>query len=254
MAACSDLNANSFMDISIGCLNKKRKFQSELLEMNLQRHVCCEQVPAYDSSDLCTKKAKSSMYVRGDESYPNSSEDSCIFNGDTFTCFPDGNKMRVLYQKSSASIRSSTTSIVCDGTSSEISPYSLESRSVTKSCSNKSASLSACEEVDCHGLLPCPMYEEHILEFGSYANCNCMNCLNDGLEHCTDKERYDLLYLDGVAPSNYVLSSGRWPVDQGTICFHHLTFSLCLPPLSYMCLHILFLYFLMQILSRMPRN
>ncbi|KAL0309873.1 UNVERIFIED_CONTAM: protein FAR-RED ELONGATED HYPOCOTYL 1, partial [Sesamum radiatum] len=104
--------------------------------------------------------------------------------------------------------------------SSQSGLYSLESRSGTKSSSCKLESLSICEELEYlhhdYPTLPSDYYEDHLIEFGSHADCSCSEYQNDGTEHHCDKDLRDLLYSNGVAPINYVLSSGRWSVAQDT--------------------------------------
>ncbi|KAI3474108.1 hypothetical protein Pfo_028896 [Paulownia fortunei] len=196
--------------------------------MPLPKHVCWGQRLEYDSlSDSSTepKNVRSNIFARGGESDLETAKDSYSFHGDAdYIKSPhDDSKTHLSYPKTCASVEHSTSSAIWGGNSSEIGLYSLEKRSLTKASSSKSESLSICEELDClhhdYGLHPSDNYEDHLLEFGSYADCSCSEYQNDGIEHCTDKDLDDLLYSNGVAPSNYVLSSGRWPVNQGALTY-----------------------------------
>ncbi|CAA2989569.1 Hypothetical predicted protein, partial [Olea europaea subsp. europaea] len=110
----------------------------------------------------------------------------------------------------------STSSVSSDSFKNSL--YSLESRSLTKSCSSKVASSNFSGEDDCphhnFGLYPSVNYEEHLLELTNHVDCSCSEYRIDGFGHSTDKELEDMLYLNDVASSSYVLSSGRWTVNQ----------------------------------------
>ncbi|PIN04755.1 hypothetical protein CDL12_22700 [Handroanthus impetiginosus] len=193
---------------SVAYLNKKRKFQAELLEMPCPKHVCFGQRLEYDaSSDSSTapKKARSAMYARGCESNPESPKDSCSFHSDpdsVLSLHEDATTYHY-FPETHTSVEPSASSAGFGGTSSEIGLHSLESRSITKSSSSKSGPF---EELDClrqdYGLYTSDKYEE-LLEF-------------DGIEHCTQEDLDNLLYANGVVPNNYILSSGRWSVNQDT--------------------------------------
>ncbi|XP_051130159.1 protein FAR-RED-ELONGATED HYPOCOTYL 1-LIKE-like [Andrographis paniculata] len=203
---CSCLDVHTAMDTNVAYLYKKRKLRSEFLETNFPRHVCGDQMLESDASELSTKKVKSSLYDKGVKSNSDSA-DSCI------TCPPDGPNSCILYLKmpTPSTIKPFTTSAGCDGSSSVIIPDPLENQLLEKSSSGKLESSSICEEAECHGLQQTDGYEE-LVEFGGYANCNCLECLKGGIEYCTDEE----LQNPQLAHHDYVLSSGRWSVCQDT--------------------------------------
>ena len=58
--------------------------------------------------------------------------------------------------------------------------------------------------------------EEEHREFGNHVDYNCLE-YGESIEQCTDKELEDILYSNGVNPNTYVLSSGRWEVNQGNL-------------------------------------
>ncbi|KAF2303180.1 hypothetical protein GH714_014386 [Hevea brasiliensis] len=58
--------------------------------------------------------------------------------------------------------------------------------------------------------------DEPIVEFGSHFDYACSQDGIDSIEPCIDKELDDILNSNGVNPNVYVLSSGRWSVNQAT--------------------------------------
>ncbi|KAI3447704.1 hypothetical protein Pfo_004369 [Paulownia fortunei] len=220
----SPAGINRVLDTSnIAYLNKKRKLQDELLEMPLPKHICWGQSLECDSSPGSStkpKKVENDKFARGGESDPESAKDSNSFhcNADSIMSTDDEAKTDLGYPEICASDEPSTSSASWAGTSSEIGLYSSECRSLTTSSSSEPESLSISEQLDCphyqYGLHPPLNYEGHLGEFGSHADCSCSEYRNDGMEQCTDKELENLLYSNGVAPSNFVLSSGRWSVNQ----------------------------------------
>ncbi|XP_020553487.1 protein FAR-RED-ELONGATED HYPOCOTYL 1-LIKE [Sesamum indicum] len=210
---------------SIAYLNKKRKLHVELLGGPSPKHLCWGKKFEYESSsDSGTepKKVRSIILARGGESDPESAKDSCSFHGDVDSIMSpcDDAKTYLSYSETRVSVQPCTSSARWGGTSFQSGLYSLESRSGTKSSSCKSESLSICEELEYlhndYATLPSDYYEDHLIEFGSHADCSCSEYQNDGTEHHCNKDLGDLLYSSGVAPSNYVLSSGRWSVTHDT--------------------------------------
>jgi hypothetical protein len=60
--------------------------------------------------------------------------------------------------------------------------------------------------------------EEQLLEFYNEVDYTCSGYGNDSIEqYCTDKELEDIPFSNGVNPNMYVLSSGRWSVNQGNL-------------------------------------
>ncbi|KAK6146907.1 hypothetical protein DH2020_017819 [Rehmannia glutinosa] len=193
--------------VLIAYLNKKRKIQAELLEMPLPKHVCWAQRLKYESSSGSSteqKKVKSSIFART-ESDPESAKDSYSY---------DDSKTYLSYPKPHSSFEPSTSSASWDDSSSEINLYSLESRSLTKASSSKSEPLSVCEELHDCGLHLSDNYEDHLhlQECDNHADCSCSEYQTYGIELYKDLD--ESLYSNGVGPSNHVLSSGRWSVNQ----------------------------------------
>ncbi|KAM1489775.1 hypothetical protein ACFXTO_032984 [Malus domestica] len=57
--------------------------------------------------------------------------------------------------------------------------------------------------------------EEHIQEFGNRMDYIFAEYGDDCIEECMDTGCEDLIYPNGLKPNTYVLSSGRWSVNQG---------------------------------------
>ncbi|KAG5009820.1 hypothetical protein JHK87_018335 [Glycine soja] len=57
-------------------------------------------------------------------------------------------------------------------------------------------------------------HEEHFLGLGSFSGHECSEDAEDSNEDPVEKEFEDFLYSSGVNPNVYVLSSGRWDVNQ----------------------------------------
>ncbi|KAM1489776.1 hypothetical protein ACFXTO_032984 [Malus domestica] len=56
--------------------------------------------------------------------------------------------------------------------------------------------------------------EEHIQEFGNRMDYIFAEYGDDCIEECMDTGCEDLIYPNGLKPNTYVLSSGRWSVNQ----------------------------------------
>lgn len=57
--------------------------------------------------------------------------------------------------------------------------------------------------------------EEQLLALGSCTEQEFLEHAKDSSEHSIDKEFEDFLYTSGVNPNMYVISSGRWNMNQG---------------------------------------
>lgn len=203
------------MDISIAYLNKKRKPQAELLDTPLPKHVCWGQNEFSSDLTIEPKKASSSIFAREVESIPESVSNSYSFPDDVDSSMSsyDDTKTSLSYPKTHASVGSSTSTNSWDDTSSQIDLYSIESRTKTKESSKKSESTSISD----YGMLLSEIYEDQLLEYGSHGDCSFSEYKFNGVENCGNTDLEDLLNSNGIDASNYVLSSGRWPVGQGII-------------------------------------
>ncbi|KAL7095588.1 hypothetical protein ACP275_10G033800 [Erythranthe tilingii] len=169
--------------ISSAEFNRKRKIHGEPVETPRPKHVCWDQRAEHDSSSCSVteqrKLVTKNLLVGSDAEFPM----------DIYKAYPS------YTNTTPVSMEPSTSCVSWDGTSSaEISLYSLESRSVTKSSTRKSKPLSICEELD--------YLHEDDREFGGHADVSFSEHENDGI-------------IDQFTGNDaYVLSSGRWPVHQ----------------------------------------
>ncbi|XP_047982472.1 protein FAR-RED ELONGATED HYPOCOTYL 1-like [Salvia hispanica] len=167
---------------SIASLKKKRKQQDSQPEKHLAKHVCREKVEGDEPA-------------RGCESEPESTNSNSFHSNceDSFMCSDDEDKTDGGFQETPA-----TSSASWAGTSSGASPYSSENRSSVNISTREPESLSMNED----------QHDQHDVGFGWEGHAE--------IELYTDKELEDLLYSNGAAPGGaFILSSGRWSVDQG---------------------------------------
>lgn len=87
--------------------------------------------------------------------------------------------------------------------------YPLDSLTVMKDSSGKEALAFLQHD----GGVQWPQHHDHLLEFGNEADY--IKYAYGDVEQYTDKEVEDILYSNGMNPNMYVLSSGRWSVNQG---------------------------------------
>ncbi|KAL6987643.1 hypothetical protein U1Q18_013390 [Sarracenia purpurea var. burkii] len=210
----SRVDVSEVLQSGIVYLNKKRKFQAELLGLPLPKHKCWERSfsSEYDSPpneivrvedfDVHLIKGKTVDGANDDESYLNSAKDSNSCGGDTdFATSVSGEaKIQSEYPKTHPSDRLSSSSVNWGSISSKNGAYSLD----------KDRSPNDFE------LYTCLDFDEHLIEFGSHMDYLCSEHGNDSMELNTDKELEDMLNLNETPPKNYVLSSGRWSVNQET--------------------------------------
>jgi len=60
-------------------------------------------------------------------------------------------------------------------------------------------------------------HEEHLQGLGSFSGHECSEDAKDSNEYPVEKEFEDFLYSSGANSNVYVLSSGRWNVNQGIL-------------------------------------
>lgn len=186
--------------------------------MPSSKHLCWDQRLVCDfpsDSVIDSKMVSSNIFGRGVESepdfasysysFPDKSDLSMSSNGDANTY---------------ASPKNGTSPTFSDDKSSQIGPYSLESRTLTKE-SSKLESPSICEDIHSlyreYGLHLTDSYGVRLLEIETDADCSFAEYRNEVIEGCMDEDVDNQLYLTEATESNYVLSSGRWSVNQGRI-------------------------------------
>ncbi|KAK4392255.1 protein FAR-RED ELONGATED HYPOCOTYL 1 [Sesamum angolense] len=189
LACLASFNINIvFVITSTAYLNKKRKLQDELQEMPLPKHVCWDQSLESDSlldSSTEPKKVQSNNFARGGESDTESAKD----------------------KTSAGSYERTSSSVSWADSSSEVGLYSSNSTSLTKLSCSEPESISITEQLD---------RADSQYGLGPSLNYDCSEYRNEDIEQRTEKELENLLHSNGVAPGNYVLSSGRWSVNQDT--------------------------------------
>ncbi|XP_051131286.1 uncharacterized protein LOC127251588 [Andrographis paniculata] len=163
--------------------NKKRKFQAELLRMNLQKKKE-NQLPHHkcSSSDL--------IMNRHGESEPRR-RSICRSLAFASRRDHDDTKSCILHSKTTTVEPGSTTSAGC-------SRFFLKMDKDYPLAAESSFSRS-----------------ELLLDYG------CSECRKDNLDRCSNKELEDLLYSNEAATTNFVLSSGRWSVTPGNLGDDH---------------------------------
>lgn len=234
-AYCTSVDMSKLLPTSLAYLNKKRKFQAEQLGMPLPKHVCSYHSSAECSSShpgveakeslACMSTVENAARVQDDDSELESENGSNCFSGDADSVTSHEAKIHPGYLKSCSSDQASTSSVNLGGDWSRNVLYSLESRSITKLMPDRSEQSPTGRGwgilhhgSGCH---PSMDYEEHLLGFGNHGDCTCAECRTEDIELAMEKELENLLNSN-VNPNNYVLSSGRWTVNQGNLVFHFL--------------------------------
>lgn len=221
---CKELNTN-IMD-----LNKKRKLQAELLEWPSRKHKCwgrsfsSQIVHPLDGDteidDLHTPTIKETDgETLDDGSETDSAKDSNSFAGDLDS---------VLSVYGEAKFEPE-----CEKTFPYSHPYSSYVNWRDNSSGDNLDSLKSTTRVipdvskdkptrvrGEHNPLVSQNIEEQLLEFGNDVYFMSSKHGDEMMEHSTDKELADIPYFGGTTSNNYVLSSGRWSVNQGNL---HMT-------------------------------
>lgn len=195
--------------------------------MPLSKHACWDhrlvsEFPSDSTIDL--KMVRGDISARGVESGPDSASNSYCFPSDTEMSMSshDDAKTYLSYPIAHASAKSGASSTLSDGKSSQIGLYSSENSSLlTKENSGKFESPSICEDLKClyheYGLDLSDNYGVHLLECGSQADCSFSEYQNEVIEGCVDDGVDNQLFSNEATDCNFVLSSGRWSVNQGSI-------------------------------------
>lgn len=184
-------------------MKKKRKFQYEISGLPLPKHVCSvrsdfpsEQHPEKELNKWMDTSKDGIVETENQLDPRDSEKDSNIFSED------DNSVMSV------SSDWPSTSSVNWGGSSSSTSFYSGNCRLETKS------SESGGQQYLCEQKFANHNYEDQLLEYAKYVDCDSSEYGYDGIEVCKDNEFEDLVHSDGVSEKNFILSSGRWTVNQ----------------------------------------
>ncbi|KAL3826016.1 hypothetical protein ACJIZ3_022045 [Penstemon smallii] len=196
--------------------SRKRKIKAELLQNHpFPKHVRWGQRLDNNSSPKL-QKLDPNILSTGNESDIESAKDSNSFHGEAvdsvMSSYDEVNTDISYPRTTSSSDDFCTSSSNWGGSSFDVSLYSSDSRSLTMSNPSKTESLYISEEHHCpfHG------YEENLLELGSNGDCYCSEYINESAGHCNEMEFDNLLHSNEVASGEYILSSGRWPINQDT--------------------------------------
>ncbi|CAN4084756.1 unnamed protein product [Withania somnifera] len=225
-AQINSVDMSKLTPTSLAYFNKKRKFQAEQLGMPLPKHMCSYHSSAECSSSHSGTEAKESLAcmmivenaARGqDDSELESENGSNSFSGDADSVTSHEAKIDPGWLKSCSSDQASTSSVNMGGKWSKNALYSLESRPVSKFTPDRPEQPLTGKGWgilhDGSGCHPSMDYEEHLFGFGNHGDCTCVECGTEGIELSTEKELENFLNAN-VNPNNYVLSSGRWTVNQ----------------------------------------
>lgn len=206
---------------------KKRKLQAEQLGLPIPKHTCWEHnfpsdvVSMFDENpdevqNMQTHviKGKIEGVALNDGSEPGSGKDSNSFAGDTYdsamSVYSEGELKRA-YEKTCLYDRPSSSSANSDVNSFKDTNNSLDGMAVVEA--NYSA-----EELKFVSGVHQPLQhleEQQLQDFGDEANYICSEYGDHFTEECTDKEVEAIIYANSLNPNTYVLSSGRWSVNQG---------------------------------------
>lgn len=179
----------------VSYLDRKRKFEGEELGIPSPKHVCSDQTYTlkYDFSSIPSPedqplyglilKPEWTRMTESEESAKDSISSVCTDSMNTVSGIAAEYQCHSEEQHSTSSVNISKNPI-----------YYSETTSANKLCMND---------------------EDYLQEFESHMDFSCSKDERTSFEDCTDEEELeDILHSNGAAP-NYVLSSGRWTVNQG---------------------------------------
>ncbi|KAE8692450.1 Far-red elongated hypocotyl 1, putative isoform 2 [Hibiscus syriacus] len=196
----SQINSLLNGSLKIVDLNKKRKLEDEQLGLPVSKHQCWKQIlppkpPAFfgivevdGALSTCTTEVKGSNVYNASETGSDKGSNS----------FP----------RNSYSMMSSHTEAKF-GMFTRFPLFSSLSRSVEK------AMFSPGEETEAADVEPDEKIEESLVEYGSHMDFICSEYGNYSLQKYINKEIEELLEPNEAHPNDYVLSPGRWNVNQG---------------------------------------
>lgn len=178
------------LQTSLTNLNKKRKLEAQQFGLPLPKHLCAYQTFLRKYSSLL-------------EDIPESEHEATESGEDSNTVTEDFDSVMSIETKPSSSNCPSTSEASLDSGWSRDALYSLESRCGTKP--------------DLYAGNECDFLEQ---DFGwqlgdhHHVECICVDCDKEKTGSPTEQELEEVLYSNGVIPSSFVLSSGRWKVGQ----------------------------------------
>ncbi|GMN59548.1 hypothetical protein TIFTF001_028639 [Ficus carica] len=193
---------NSLQVISTLKTIKKRKLQAEQLGLPIPKHKCWDPTATLDrpvsifygskSADQRLTKGKTKVRVMDDGSDLESMKDSNSYTEDSDSP-----------TSINGEAKPHSSLVSCGADCSEHTSSQLDGSNMEKA--------NCGEEVGLQVLLN---LEEQLLEFENHEDYIASEYGDDSLEQCTNKELEDILYANSLNPNVYVLSSGRWTVNQ----------------------------------------
>ncbi|XP_062004965.1 protein FAR-RED-ELONGATED HYPOCOTYL 1-LIKE [Rosa rugosa] len=222
----SPTEIDSFPVIEVGKTIKKRKLQAEQLGLPAPKHKCWdlnflsdEHVSMFDENLDQVQNMQTHVVKReiegvflNDGSGPGSGKGSNSLAGhycDSAMSVYSEAELNAAYAKSVYD-RPSTSSVNCNVNIFKDTDSSLDTLSAMEA--NYSEAELELMNVEVHQ--PIQNLEEQLQEFGGEANYICSEYGDHFIEECTDKEVEDIIYSNSLNPHTYVLSSGRWSVNQ----------------------------------------
>lgn len=194
-------------------LDRKRKFQGEQLGIPSPKHVCSDQTYTlkYDFSSIPNPedqplyglilKPEWTRMTESEEFEEESAKDSISVCTDSMIAVSGIAAEYQCHSKEYSFDQPSTSSVNI----SKNPIYYSEATSANK--------LSDKIETESHANKLSMNDEDYLQEFESHMDFSCSKD-RTSFEDCTDEGLEDILHSNGAAP-NYVLSSGRWTVNQG---------------------------------------
>ncbi|KAL5549877.1 hypothetical protein UlMin_000053 [Ulmus minor] len=173
---------------------RKRKLQAEPLDLPFSKQKCCDR-PVSILFEVAKGVEEGPPSDEGSEMESMNDSNSFIGESDTATSVYKKSKMEVEYGKTNDRPASSSyVNRVYDC-------FEKESLKMENASSSK-------------GELGFLNLEEQLLEFGSHTGYTGAEYKDESMENYTNEELSDVLSANGVNPNVYVLSSGRWTVNQ----------------------------------------
>ncbi|KAG2690606.1 hypothetical protein I3760_09G194700 [Carya illinoinensis] len=204
-------------------LNKKRKLQAEQLDLPKPKHkfwarsFACESVsvfetnPEVESMFTNIKTEKTEEAAMDDELEPESVKDSSSFGADSDPAMSP-------YDEAKVQLEYYATENLSEGPSPSSGNFDSGDLKDTDHSSgfrkdNLAFLVGECSTLH-DGSRAFQNLDENLLEFSNEVDYSCSEYRNDSFEQLTDKDIEDVLNSNGVNPNMYVLSSGRWTVNQ----------------------------------------
>lgn len=214
-------------------LNKKRKLQAEQLGLPIPKHKCwdhslrpkplsiVEEGQEVEQMILHIIEENAESRTIQDGSDPESAKDSNSFIGDSessVSVYGEA-KFETEVSKIWPCDRPSTSSFKWGCNSFKdaqcFPDNATEIRAAGKELTFVERECDPCHHYD--GLQVSQNLEEPIPEFEDNLDYSCSAYENENIDPCTDKELDDVLYYNEVKSNIYVLSSGRWSINQGNM-------------------------------------